>query len=150
MRVIVNENQYNNILIEEKKEYNPLKKWAAYISDILLPKVISLDVSIEEDIFTDKNLSKKLGNHDFFKFLPIDSIIFNIIIKDNNKEPNIDINYYPYWTTVVNNILVDVEFDVEVYSLDKINLKTVKYDIETYLLKELIKVNSWYKENIEE
>ena len=70
--------------------------------------------------------------------------------KENNKEPNIDINYYPYWTTVVNNILVDVEFDVEVFSLDKINLKTVKYDIETYLLKELIKVNNWYKENKEE
>ena len=150
MRVIVNENQYNNILIEEKKEYKPLKKWAAYISDILLSKITSLSINIEEDVFTDKNLSNKLGSYDFFKFLPIESIIFNIIIKDNNKEPTIDINYYPYWTTIINNTIVDVEFDIEVFSLDKINLKTVKYDIETYLLKELIKVNSWYKENIEE
>jgi len=113
--IIVKESQYNNILDNTQNDNKMLKKWASYIADIVLPKIINLDVLSGEDVFTEKNIEVKLGKYDFFKLLPI----------------------------------IDLEFDIELYSPKKIDSDILYSNVKAYLLKEIEKVYDWYIENKE-
>ena len=83
MRLIVNETQYNKILLEEHKNFKEAEKWSSYLSSTLLTHILKLE--IPEDVFTYKNLKNKLNTYSFFKSLPIESIIINIIKKNALK-----------------------------------------------------------------
>lgn len=150
MIIIVKESQYNNILDNTQNDNKMLKKWASYIADIVLPKIINLDVLSGEDVFTEKNIEVKLGKYDFFKLLPINSVIFNIIVKDeNNEEGSINITFSPYWTYINGKNIIDLEFDIELYSPKKIDSNILYSTVKVYLLKEIVKVYDWYIENKE-
>jgi len=151
MRIVVNESQYNKLLLEEHLFYNSVKKWANYITDLVFPHILSLE--IDEDVFTYKNLSKKLKGRNFFKKLPIDSIIVNIM-KTINTDNNTSINifYNPYWTTIVsdnknNDYIIDAEFDIEVSLPEDMELDemvNINKKISYLLVEELMNLYSWW------
>jgi len=150
MIIILKESQYNNILDSTQNDTKLLNKWASYIADIVLPKIINLDVLSGEDVFTEKNIEVKLGKYDFFKLLPINSMIFNIIVKDeNNEEGSINITFSPYWTYINGENIIDLEFDIELYSPKKIDSGVLYSKIKGYLLKEIEKAYKWYIKNKE-
>ena len=156
MRVIVNESQYNKILIKENADHKNAQEWASYLSGTLLVNILKLDIG--EDVFTHKNLNNKLKTYKFFKNLPIESIIVSIIKNKNLYEDvKIDINYNPYWTTIVEDkrgkkYIKDVEFEVVTYlpnDLTQSNIKKLQSQILEKLTDEFIKIYHWFEKNKE-
>jgi len=142
MRIIVNESQYNKILIEEKKNTATFNNWVNYMSDVLGTHIHQFNV--KEDVTTHTNLSNKLREKTFFKELPIENFIINLVENVNIEE--IKISFNPYWSLLIETpttfILKDIELDVELPSrkingINEINL------IKSQLRKEFIKINRW-------
>ena len=154
MRVIVNESQYKKILIEEQRVKESAKEWASYLSSIILTHLLKLEVP--EDVYTHTNLKNKLKSSSFFKSLPIESLIFNIIKNKNvHNEIKIDINYNPYWTHIIQNnkgekYIKDLELDIVGYlpsSLSPSQYPQLQKDIFNKLIGEFIKIDHWFEEN---
>ena len=147
MGIIVNEMEDN------KLQREIINKWVNYIIDIIFSSIRDLDV--KEDVITIKDLNKKLGKYDFFKIIPMDSMIFNIILLDNKNDiTGIDINFNPYWTSIThdnkgNPYISDVEFDVEIIDRDNIDVDDIFIYLDTLLNKELFKVHNWFIKQIE-
>jgi hypothetical protein len=147
MDVIVNEMKDN------KLEREIIGKWVNYIIDIIFPYIRDLEVT--EDVATIKHLNKKLGKHDFFKIIPMDSMIFNIIFLDSKEDiSGIDINFNPYWTSISgndkgNSYINDVEFDIEIIDRDNMEINDIFIYLETLLTKEVLKVHNWFIKQIE-
>jgi hypothetical protein len=157
MRLIVNETQYNKILLEEHKNFKEAEKWSSYLSSTLLTHILKLE--IPEDVFTYKNLKNKLNTYSFFKSLPIESIIINIIKKNNPyNKIDVDINFNPYWTYLISNEvgkehIVDAEFDVEVFlpsSLNNDDIKNLYTKIENNLTDQFINIHQWFNKKRKE
>jgi hypothetical protein len=145
MILIVNETQYNKILLDNKT--STISEWVKYVNDIILMNINKMELN--EETFINKNLILKLNKFDFNKDLPIDSFIFNLIKNKNINDPNITFN--PYWTTLTENkegkkILKEVEFDVEIpINLDtNITMKIIKEK----LIKEFIIILNNYNKGI--
>ena len=49
MKVIVNRKQYDNVINESRGYSKNVEKWADYVTDELLPKIIKQDV--KEDVY---------------------------------------------------------------------------------------------------
>jgi hypothetical protein len=156
MKVIVNESQYNKILIEQRGYSESLEKWADYVTDEVTMNILNLDET--EDVFTFKKLKMKLGNQPFFDKLPIDSMLFSVVLEDSeNDEANIDIYYNPYYTQIVeddegNPILLDVEFEAAITlpkDREEINVNTFKYYLSSFLSHEFMHVFEWFNRNLE-
>ena len=147
MDIIVNEMKDN------KLEGEIISKWVNYIIDIIFSSIRDLDVT--EDVITIKDLNKKLGKHDFFKIIPMDSMIFNIILLDNKNDiTGIDINFNPYWTSIThdnkgNPYISDAEFDIEIIDRENIDINDIFIYLDTLLKKELLKVHNWFIKQIE-
>jgi len=147
MGIIVNEMEDN------KLQREVINKWVNYIIDIIFSYIRDLDV--KEDVITIKDLNKKLGKYDFFKIIPMDSMIFNIILLDNKNDiTGIDINFNPYWTSIThdnkgNPYISDAEFDIEIIDRDNIDINDIFIYLDTLLNKELLKVHNWFIKQIE-
>ena len=142
MRIIVNESQYNKILIKEKKNTPTFDNWVNYMSDVLATHIHQFNV--KEDVNTHTNLSNKLRGKTFFKELPIENFIINLVENVTIKE--IKIRFNPYWSLLVETpgtlMLKDVELDVELPS-KKINGINEINIIKNQLHHEFIKINRW-------
>lgn len=156
MKVIVNRKQYENILKETRGYSKTLEKWADYVTDETLPLIMRQDVS--EDVYLLTKLSLKLKDKDFYKEIPIDSLILSVIIIDSESEDaQININYVPFYTQIIENDnggydILDVEFEV-VMTLPKnrenIDISTLHYYMSSYLSHEFMHVNEWINRNLE-
>ena len=102
MKVIVNRKQYEKVINESRGYSKNVEKWADYVTDEQLPKIIKQDV--EEDVYLLTKLSLKLKGKDFYEDLPIDSIIIPVIIVESEDgDASIDMNYAPFYTQIVEN-----------------------------------------------
>ena len=147
MRIIVNESQYNKILIKEKENTPTFDNWVNYMGDVLSIQIHKFNV--KEDVNTHTNLSNKLRGKPFFKELPIENFIINLV--ENVYIDDIKISFNPYWSLLVetpnNYILKDIELDVELPSR-KINGINEINIIKNQLRKEFIKINRWSNSSI--
>ena len=84
MKVIVNRNQYEKVINEGRGHSKSVEKWGDYITDELLPMVLKQDVG--EDTYSLKKLSLKLKERDFYKDIPIESILLTVIINDSEDD----------------------------------------------------------------
>ena len=81
-----------------------------------------------------------------FKIIPMESIIFNIILIDNKNDiTGIDVNFNPYWTSIIhdnkgNPYISDTEFDIEIIDRDNMEINDIFIYLDTLLKKELLKV----------
>ena len=143
MRIIVNESQYNKILIKEKETAPTFDSWVNYMGDVLSIHINKFNV--KEDVNTHTNLSNKLRGKTFFKELPIENFIINLV--ENVYIDDIKISFNPYWSLLVetpnNYILKDIELDVELPSR-KINGINEINIIKNQLRQEFIKINRWF------
>ena len=142
MRIIVNESQYNKILIKEKKNIPTFDSWVNYMGDIVATHIHKFNV--KEDVNTHTNLSNILRGKTFFKELPIENFIISLV--ENVHINDIKISFNPYWSllqeTTDNYILKDIELDIELPSR-KINGINEINIIKDQLRKEFIKINIW-------
>lgn len=156
MKVIVNRKQYNKVITENLGYSKSVEDWSNYVTDELLPLIIKQDV--KEDVYTLKKLSLKVKNNNFYKDIPIDSIIVTVIINDvEGDSAKINMGYNPYYTQIIENYdntynVLDVEFDV-VMDLPKnrkeIEIDTLHYYFSSFLSHEFMHVYEWLNRNLE-
>jgi len=156
MKVIVNRKQYDKLINEGRGYSKSVEKWADYVTDELLTKIIEQDV--EEDVYLLTKLSLKLKGKDFYEELPIDSIILSVIIVDSeDDEASIDMNYSPFYTQMVENEdgtynILDVEVEVTmVLPKDRsdIDIDTLHYYFSSHLSHEFMHLNEWVSRGLE-
>ena len=157
MKVIVNRKQYEKVINESRGYSKNVEKWADYVTDELLPKIIKQDV--EEDVYLLSKLSLKLKGKDFYEDLPIDSIIIPVIIVESKDgDASIDMNYAPFYTQIVENEdgsynILDVEVEV-VMTIPKnredINISTLHYYFSSHLSHEFMHLNEWVSRGLED
>lgn len=144
MRIRVNETQYNKILIKEKETTSTLEKWVEYMGDVLSLHIHKFNV--KEDVNTHTNLFNKLRGKNFLDDLPIDNFIITLI--ENRDKEEININFNPYWSLLVEGnkkpYLKDIELDIELPSR-KVNGINEIEEIKRKLYTEFIKIKSWYR-----
>ena len=155
MKVIVNRNQYNKVLKESRGYSKSVEKWADYTTDELLPLILKQDV--EEDVYLLSKLSLILKDKDFYKNIPIDSIIVSVIINNSeNDEAMVDMNYNPYWTQIIQNEdnthnILDAEFDVVLTipeDRETIDYNTLHYYVSSFFSHEYMHLYEWYKREL--
>jgi len=156
MKVIVNRKQYDKLIKEGRGYSKSVEKWADYVTDELLPKIIKQDV--EEDVYLLNKLSLKLKGKDFYEDLPIDSIIITVImVESEDDEASIDMNYTPFYTQIVENEdgsynILDAEVEV-VMTIPKnredINISTLYYYFSSHLSHEFMHLNEWVSRGLE-
>jgi len=156
MQVIVNRKQYDNVINESRGYSKNVEKWADYVTDELLPKIIKQDV--KEDVYLLTKLSLKLKGKDFYEDLPIDSIIIHVIIVESeDDDASIDMNYAPFYTQIVENDdgsynILDAEIEV-VMTIPKnredINIPTLHYYFSSHLSHEFMHLNEWVNRGLE-
>ena len=83
MRLIVNERQYKQLLMTQKREMSGISEWADYIVDFAINKLENKHLF--ESILTSNKLNNKLGKFGFYKRLPIDNIILNIYSESDTE-----------------------------------------------------------------
>lgn len=157
MKVIVNRKQYDKLINESRGYSKSVEKWADYVTDELLPKIIKQDVS--EDVYLLTKLSLKLKGKDFYEELPIDSIIIHVIIVESeDDDASIDMNYAPFYTQMVENEdgsynILDAEVEV-VMTIPKnredINISTLHYYFSSHLSHEFMHLNEWVNRGLED
>ena len=113
-----------------------------------------------DDVVTMTKLNSKYGGKDFFKELPIESIIVTINVERvEGEEGGADGPYIPKWShledDVIKNkdVVEDVEFDI-IMKLPKTADETNSYEvISDHLFQifshELLHVNEWYNRDLE-
>lgn len=157
MRVIVNETQYNKILLEERSFYDSAKKWASYTADLMTPKIVKLNKKFKEDVFIETNLVNKLRKQKFLDKLPIESLIVNIHQYPSHKF-KIETFYNPYWSRITEDekgkkYIIDAEFDMEVSLPPEID-DSIYTEIHSTMVRNLteqfVKTQRWFKENLNE
>jgi len=156
MKVIVNRNQYEKVINEGRGYSKSVEKWGDYITDELLPMVLKQDVA--EDTYSLKKLSLKLKERDFYKEIPIESILLTVIINDSeDDEASVDMNYNPYWTKIVENEdgsynILDAEFDM-ILTIPKeretINYQTLHYYVSSFFSHEFMHLYEWVNRGLE-
>lgn len=156
MKVIVNRNQYEKVINEGRGYSKSVEKWGDYVTDELLPMVLKQDVG--EDTYSLKKLSLKLKERDFYKEIPIESILLTVIINDSeDDEASVDMNYNPYWTQIVENEdgsynILDAEFDM-VLTIPKeretINYQTLHYYVSSFFSHEFMHLYEWVNRGLE-
>jgi len=156
MKVIVNRKQYDKLINEGRGYSKSVEKWADYVTDELLPKIIEQDV--EEDVYLLTKLSLKLKGKDFYEELPIDSVILPVIIVDSeDDEASIDMNYSPFYTQIVENEdgtynILDVEVEVTMVlpkDRSSIDMGTLHYYFSSHLSHEFMHLNEWVSRGLE-
>jgi len=157
MKVIVNRKQYDKLINESRGYSKSVEKWADYVTDELLPKIIKQDVN--EDVYLLTKLSLKLKGKDFYEELPIDSIIIHVIIVESDDgDASIDMNYAPFYTQMVENEdgsynILDAEVEV-VMTIPKnredINISTLHYYFSSHLSHEFMHLNEWVSRGLED
>ena len=157
MKVIVNRKQYDNVINESRGYSKNVEKWADYVTDELLPKIIKQDV--KEDVYLLTKLSLKLKGKDFYEDLPIDSIIIHVIIVESeDDDASIDMNYAPFYTQMVENEdgsynILEAEVEV-VMTIPKnredINISTLHYYFSSHLSHEFMHLNEWVSRGLED
>jgi hypothetical protein len=156
MKVIVNRKQYDKLINEGRGYSKSVEKWADYVTDELLPKIIEQDV--EEDVYLLTKLSLKLKGKDFYEELPIDSVILSVIIVDSeDDEASIDMNYSPFYTQMVENEdgsynILDVEVEVTIVlpkDRGSIDIGTLHYYFSSHLSHEFMHLNEWVSRGLE-
>ena len=156
MKVIVNRNQYEKVINEGRGYSKSVEKWGDYVTDELLPMVLKQDVA--EDTYSLKKLSLKLKERDFYKEIPIESILLTVIINDSeDDEASVDMNYNPYWTKIVENEdgsynILDAEFDM-ILTIPKeretINYQTLHYYVSSFFSHEFMHLYEWVNRGLE-
>lgn len=157
MKVIVNRKQYDKLINESRGYSKSVEKWADYVTDELLLKIIKQDV--KEDVYLLTKLSLKLKGKDFYEELPIDSIIIHVIILESEDgDASIDMNYAPFYTQMVENEdgsynILDAEVEV-VMTIPKnredINISTLHYYFSSHLSHEFMHLNEWVSRGLED
>lgn len=156
MKVIVNRNQYEKVVNEGRGYSKSVEKWGDYVTDELLPMILKQDVG--EDTYSLKKLSLKLKERDFYKEIPIESILLTVIINDSeDDEASVDMNYNPYWTQIVENEdgsynILDAEFDM-ILTIPKeretINYQTLHYYVSSFFSHEFMHLYEWVNRGLE-
>jgi hypothetical protein len=151
MKVIVNRNQYEKVINEGRGYSKSVEKWGDYVTDELLPMVLKQDVA--EDTYSLKKLSLKLKERDFYKEIPIESILLTVIINDSeDDEASVDMNYNPYWTQIVENEdgsynILDAEFDM-ILTIPN-NYQTLHYYVSSFFSHEFMHLYEWVNRGLE-
>jgi hypothetical protein len=157
MKIIVNETQYNKLLKEERGFSKSSEDWSRVITDEVMKTIFDIN---GDDVVTMTKLNSKYGGKDFFKELPIESIIVTINVERvEGEEGGADGAYIPKWShledDVIKNkdVVEDVEFDI-IMKLPKTADETNSYEvISDHLFQifshELLHVNEWYNRDLE-
>ena len=155
MKIIVNEKQYKNLVLESRGYSKFVDDWSNYICDQILPLIIKQPSG--EDVYLFKRLSTTLRNKEFYENFPIESIIFSVILKErDDDEVEMDMSYNPFYTQIVENEdgsvnIHDVEFEI-VISLpterDLILVDEFRYYLSSSLTHEFMHAYEWYKRNL--
>lgn len=154
MKLIVNEKQYKNFINGDKEYSKFVNDWSNYICDKILSLIIKQPLS--EDVYLFKKLSTLLKEKDFYKNLPIESIIFSVIINEKDSdELDMEINFNPFYTKIVENEdgsvnLHDVEFEMDITlpkERDLILMDKLKYYLSSTISHELKDVYEWFNKN---
>lgn len=159
MKIIVNENQYDKLLVEQRGFSKVADDWA----HIIVSEVMRYLFKIEsEDVLVMNRLSLKYGHKDFFKKLPIESVIINVNVeKIKGNEGGANASYSPNWSHIEtdtidgdNNILEDVEFSLDIEIPESVDLENDYAPIHDYLIQmfthELLHVYEWYNRGLKD
>jgi hypothetical protein len=150
MKVIVNRKQYDKLIKEGRGYSKSVEKWADYVADEFLLKILQQDV--KEDVYLLTKLSLKLNGKSFYEELPIESIILTVIIVNGEDDvASIDMGYNPFYTQIVENEngsynILDVEIEVTMVlpkDRNTIDIGTLHYYFSSHLSHEFMHLNEW-------
>lgn len=141
MRLIVNESQYKQLLMTQKREMSGISEWADYIVDFAINKLENKHLF--ESILTSNKLNNKLGKFGFYKRLPIDNIILNIYSEsDTEFESSCETEeLYLSEENKIKNVIINIDVDTDkplVEQLDK-----------NKILITLSNISDWYKKQVD-
>lgn len=151
MKLIVNEKQYNKLLKESRGFSQSAEDWAYIITDEVMKYIFKIDG--EEPLLMTK-LTLKYGDKEFFKKLPIESIIVNVIMERvDGDDGNMDAAYMPYSSHIEDGVIEDVELEMEI-TLPKTADAENSYEIVSkhmfqVLSHELLHVFEWFNRGLE-
>jgi hypothetical protein len=155
MKIIVNEKQYKNLVLESRGYSKFVDDWSNYICDLILPLIIKQPTG--EDVYLFKRLSTTLRDKEFYENFPIESIIFSVILKErDDDEVEMDMSYNPFYTQIVENEdgsvnIHDVEFEIGISlptERDLILVDEFRYYLSSSLTHEFMHAYEWYKRNL--
>ena len=66
---------------------------------------------------------------------------------ENDEEGSVNITFSPYWTRIDGENIIDLEFDIELYSPKEIDSGALYSNVRAYLLKEIGEAHKWYIKN---
>ena len=104
MRIIVNESQYKSILKTQQSNIKLIENWATFILEKML---LNTTGENGEVIIVENNLRNKLNRNNFYKHLPLNKVIMNIVEGSENK-----------WNYKVNTLLVENEEDFKGHTVE--------------------------------
>jgi hypothetical protein len=158
MKLIVNTEQYNRLLNEGTTYSADLDAWVNIIVDSVMGSIFDIDGG---DVISLKSLSKKYKDRDFFKRLPIESIIIDIEINEVEGDyANATAGYVPKYSHLSDdvvegmNVIEDVEFVLEV-DLPEIKDRKKSYQLlydhfKDIFVHEILHVYEWYHRGLSE
>jgi hypothetical protein len=159
MKVIVNESQYEKLLVEQRGFSRVADDWA----HIIVSEVMRYLFRIEgEDTLLMSGLPTKYGTKDFFKKLPIKNVIINVSANViEGTEGGADASYSPSYSHIETDemtsggeVIEDVEFNLDIDIPESVDLEHDYAPIHDYLIQmfthELLHVYEWYNRGLKD
>tara|TARA_Y100000385_G_scaffold128842_1_gene134203 strand:+ start:228 stop:1169 length:942 start_codon:yes stop_codon:yes gene_type:complete len=159
MKLIVNESQYDKLLVEQRGFSKVADDWA----HIIVAEVMRYLFRIEgEDTLLMDKLSLKFGDKKFFKKLPISNVIINVSANViEGTEGGADASYSPSYSHIETDkmtsggeVIEDVEFNLNIDIPESVDLEHDYAPIHDYLLQmfthELLHVYEWYNRGLKD
>ena len=140
MKLIVNESQYDKLLVEQRGSSKVADDWA----HIIVAEVMRYLFKIEgEDTLLMDKLSLKFGDKKFFKKLPISNVIINVSANViEGTEGGADASYSPSYSHIETDkmtsggeVIEDVEFNLNIDIPESVDLEHDYAPIHDYLLQ---------------
>ena len=159
MKLIVNESQYDKLLVEQRGFSKVADDWA----HIIVSEVMRYLFRIEgEDTLLMSGLPIKYGNKEFFKKLPIKNVIINVSANViEGTEGGADASYSPSYSHIETDemtsggeVIEDVEFNLDIDIPESVDLEHDYAPIHDYLIQmfthELLHVYEWYNRGLKD
>jgi hypothetical protein len=158
MKLIVNETQYNSLIKEARGFSQVAEDWAHIITDEVMKYIFNIEG--EEPLAMTK-LALKYGDKEFFKKLPIESIIVNVMVeKVEGEDGGADAAYVPSWSHLEDDVvegidvIEDVEFDLQLALPESADAENSYEVVSNHLFQifshEVLHVYEWYNRDLED